>query len=279
MRKFRLIILLTLFFIPVFVKAADYRVPKVDTSQRVYDYANLLTEEQKQDLYNQSMEYLETYKYELIFVTIDQNPYGTSPTDDRYMELYAEDFVEYNEIKNSVILLIDMDNRGYTVSAYWDTILIFDDARKSQIISNAKPYLVSGDYYGAFNQMSSDVTKYTQAGIPSSNKDYCIDKDTGRYYNCAPRRVNWLVATLVGVGLTLIIFFIHLRKYKGIRLATNANAYLKQCTHGARVDQFLTTFTSKVRRSHDSGGSGGGGGSSISLGSGGGFHSSSSGRF
>ena len=62
MRKFRLIILLTLFFIPVFVKAADYRVPKVDTSQRVYDYANLLTEEQKQDLYNQSMEYLETYK-------------------------------------------------------------------------------------------------------------------------------------------------------------------------------------------------------------------------
>ena len=70
-----------------------------------------------------------------------------------------------------------------------------------------------------------------------------------------------------------------LSKYKGIKLATNANYYLKNSTITNSKDNFLTTFTSRVKIQRDSGGSGGhGGGSSISHGSSGTSHGGGGGR-
>lgn len=274
--------ILSIFLITPSVKATEYKVPKVDNSEKVYDYADLLTEEEEKELYELSLDYIEKYKMDLVFVTINENPYGKT---DRDISLYAEDFYEYSEFgvgntHDGLIILIDMDNRAPCVTATGNAILIFDDVRKETMNDNAYNYLASGEYYEAFRSYNEDAVEYAKDGIPESNKYYCIDED-GEYYKCksAPKSVNWLITIVVAILGSAIPVFIHTRKYRGIRLATDANSYLKSSTANKNVDQFLTTFTSTVRRSHDSGGSGhSGGGSSISHGSGGMSHSSSVGR-
>ena len=121
--------------------------------------------------------------------------------------------------------------------------------------------------------MLDKAESYAKDGIAKSNEYYCID-NKGEPYKCRekPKKVNWIASIIVGFIGSLIPAFIHTRKYRGIKLATNANTYLKNTDIDNQTDQFLTTFTSRVKRSHDSN-SGGGhfGGSSTSHGSGGSF--------
>ena len=209
-------------------------------------------------------------------VTISENPYGVS---DYYSKIYAQDFYYYNRFGigktyDGFILLIDMSNRYIYMATKGNAILTFDDYRIDMITEVAYNYLKNGNYFEGYKAMLEKATSYAKDGIPDSNKYYCID-DNGDYYKCkeAPKSVNWGISLISGLGISLIVAFIHTRKYRGIKLATNANTYLKNTNIDTKTDQFLTTFTSRVRRSHDSGGSGGGhgGGSSTSHGSGGSF--------
>ena len=74
----------------------------------------------------------------------------------------------------------------------------------------------------------------------------------------------------------ILIIMVHIGKYKGIKLATNANSYLINTNVTSTVDQFLTTFTSRTKIEHNSSGGFGGssshGGSTISHGSSGSSH-------
>jgi uncharacterized protein len=174
-----------------------------------------------------------------------------------------------------------MDNRYPFITTTGNAILVYDDQRINSIHDRAYDYLASESFFDAFNSYLSGLSSYADNGIPDSNKYFCID-DSGNYYKCkeAPKSVNWTIATASGIILTLIIVLIHLSKYKGIKLATNANYYLKNSTITNSKDNFLTTFTSRVKIQRDSGGSGGshGGGSSISHGSSGTSHGGGGGR-
>ena len=48
--------------------------PCVDDMDKVYDFADLLTDEEETNLYNLIMEYIEKTNYDLAVVTIDNNP-------------------------------------------------------------------------------------------------------------------------------------------------------------------------------------------------------------
>ena len=152
-----------------------------------------------------------------------------------------------------------------------------DDERRERVLDVAYDYIKDGNYFLTYKNSIEKISEYAEDGIPNSNKYYCIDEN-GDYYKCkeAPKSVNWGISTLIALAVSLISGFVHTRKYRGIMLATNANSYLKETNIDTKNDQFLTTFTSRVRRSHDSGGSGGGhsGGSTISHGSGGSFSGS-----
>jgi len=251
-------------------------VPEVDKDKKIYDYADLLTSEEEEKIYKIVDNYIESSKMDLVIVTINENPYGIS---DYYTQIYAQDFYYYNDFgigntKDGLIILIDMANRYPYIATKGNAILMYDDERIKSIHENAHNYLSSGNYYSAIEAYVNKIDSYIESGIPDSNQYYCID-DNGNYYKCKsePKNVNWGISILVATLGSLIPAFIHTRKYKGVHLATNANSYLTNEDVNVRNDQFLTTFTSRVRRSHDSG-SGGGhshGGSTISHGSGGSF--------
>lgn len=297
------LLLLLVFFIPITVKAEELdntnvpivvsdqeelicndendnkyqcKTPKVDNSIKVYDYASLLTEEEEKELISISEEFINKYDMDVALVTINENPYGVS---DYYSKIYAQDFYYYNRFgKNTshdgFIILIDMSNRYVYMATKGRAMLVYDDDRIDNITEVAYNYLVDGKYYSAYKAMLEEASTYSEKGTAPSNEYYCID-ESGEPFKCRekPKKVNWVASLVIGVLGSLIPAFFHTRKYRGIKLATNANTYLKDKNIDKNTDQFLTTFTSRVRVNHDSGGSshGGFGGSSTSHGSGGSF--------
>ncbi len=275
MKKVILTLLLLLFFVPTLVNAENL-APSVDNTKKVYDLAEKLTDEEEEKLYDMVTEYSSQYDMDMVLVIIDENPYGVS---DDYTRIYSQDFYWYNGFgfggyRSGIIFLIDLDNRYPYITTRGEATLMYDDNRIEKMHDNAYSYLVESDYYGAFNEYVKSASYYASLGTPDSNKLYCVN-DNGDIYKCKeePKSVNWAI-TIIGALLgSLIPVFVHLRKYKGIVAATNANTYLKDTKIVNSTDQFLSTFTSRIRRSHDSSSGGGhsGGGSSISHGSGGSF--------
>lgn len=280
-RNIIIILLLTIFLIPYKVNAENL-TPTVDVKEKVYDFAELLTEEEEKDLYDMATNYIEKYNMDMVLVTIDKNPYGVS---DHYTQVYSQDFYDYNGFgigtkKDGIIVLIDMDNRYPFITTTGEAQLVYDDERIENMHDEAYNYLSAGSYYDAFKAYIYRAEYYASKGIPESNKYYCVDED-GEYYKCKeePKSVNWFITTISAILGSIIPVTLHIRKYRGIRLATNANAYLKNSSITNNIDQFLTTFTSRIRRSSDSGSGGhGGGGSSISHGSSGMSHGGGGGR-
>ena len=196
------------------------------------------------------------------------------------------DFYDYNDFgvgktKDGIIVIIDLNNSFRWLSTTGTAQLMYDDERIEDINNDTLSYLKAGNYYEAFKEYVNSASDWASKGIPKSNEYYCVDED-GEYYKCKsePKKVNWAITIIAAILGGTIPVFVHTRKYKGINIATNANDYLKSSTQTNSLDQFLTTFTSQVRRSHDSGGSGGfGGGSSISHGSSGRSHGGGGGHF
>ena len=277
MKKY-LILLFLLFLIPINTYAIS-DIPTVDSSKKVYDYADLLSEEEENKLHEGIIDVLEKRNLEVVFVTINNNPYGTS---DEATQNYAADFYDYNKFgvgdrRSGVLVIIDMGNRYHYILTSGDAQLYYDDERINGINDAAYEYLSMDNYYGSFEASLKSIDNYYQMGIPESNSLFCVD-DNGDFFKCKdePKEVNWLVSALSAIAGSLGSIFIHTRKYRGIHLATDANDYIKNSTITSSHDQFLTTFTSRVRRSNDNNGSGGhhsiGGGSTIFRGSSGRSH-------
>ena len=275
MKKSFLILLLTILFLIPNVVNAENKTPSVDPNLKVYDFANKLTDDEEQQLHTMAMDYYEKYKMDMVLVIIDENPYGVA---DEYTRLYSQDFYDYNDFsKDGIIILIDLANRYPYITTTGQAILYYDDERIETMHDEAHSYLATDSYFSAFSTYVNKASYYAGVGIPESNQYYCIDED-GEYYKCksAPKAVNWIITTISAALGSIIPFGVHTRKYRGVKLATNASQYLKNAEITDQTDQFLTTFTSRVRRSESS--SSGGGGSTIRRGSSGRSHGGGGGR-
>ena len=88
------------------------------------------------------------------------------------------------------------------------------------------------------------------------------------------KAVNWPLTVVLSLILPSVVVWFFISKYKGIKLAYDADMYFNknETVMGNVVDKFLTTHTSRVRIYHSSDGSSGGGSHSSSFG---GSHGSS----
>ncbi len=116
----------------------------VDTSVKIYDYANLFTEEQLQSLSKKLIDTGEKRKMDLVIVTTDETKGRSS------ME-YADDFFDYNgfgfgDQNDGVLLLIDMEHRTAWISTTGKAISIINSDRIDKILDKVAPPLTDGDY-------------------------------------------------------------------------------------------------------------------------------------
>lgn len=229
--------------------------PAVDASEKIYDFANLLTDSEEIALYSEISNYIDTYDMDLAIVTIDDNNKGSQ-------QVYADDFYDYNyfginSTRDGLLFLIDMEYRQIYISTTGSAINMYNDYRIEKTLDAVYMYMTDKDYYEGTSEFIDVISKYAEKGLPSKldNEDLVTD--------------SIFIAIVFSLIITSITMFILIRKNKLVRKATTAREYLNKesVVVNNMGDIFMGSSTVKHRIQSDSSG-----GSSTHIGSSGSSH-------
>ena len=120
-------------------------VPYVDSNLKVYDFADILTDEEEKQIYSKIQDFIEKTNTDMVFVSIDM-PYSY----DSKNEDFAADFYDYNDFginfdNYSGILLLRNDYSGdryYDIYTFGDAQLYFDQSRYDDILDGIYNILI-----------------------------------------------------------------------------------------------------------------------------------------
>lgn len=212
--------------------------PSVDSSEKVYDYADLFDNDEEDDLFNKINDFIDTYNIDMVIVTINENNKSSSMA-------YADDFYDYNDFgigdkKNGILFLIDMDNRKIWISTTGDAIKIYK-SYIDPILDDCYDYVKAEEYYDC-----------ALAFIKSSGKSYKKYKNSGWIS-------GFVIAGIVSILIPTVFCLYKKSKHKAVKLAKNADSYLDRSTFKITMsnDRFSHSHVSKIPRVSSSSGSGG----------------------
>jgi uncharacterized protein len=195
-------LLLTAF--PVSAQAA------ASTEERVFDYAQLFTETERESLQSAIDEHIAEYAMDVVVLTTKDDS-GKSP------RAFADDFYDnygfgYGRDNAGVLFLVNTRTRDLYISTAGRMIDILNDGRIDAILNTQYEYARDGNYYDAMMAAIAETGAYIGAGPVSGQYRYHED----RYL--AP----WWVAVsiIIGVGAALITVVIikktYSREYKPV---------------------------------------------------------------
>ena len=249
----------------------------VDSNQKVYDFSNVLTDEEEQKLTDRMNSFTEKYKIDIVILT-DNYQY----TEDSQNTTFATDFYDYNDFGlnydkyDGVILFRNTYETDpyFDAYAYGNAQLYFYKTRLSDILDDIYNDIHSENYYEAFNKYLDDLETYYSKG---KLENYVVDNN-GYLKEIKHYKAPILLIVLGSGIITAVIMGIMISKNKMIRKATTATEYLDKNSLKVttKEDIFVTTHTTSYTESDSS--SSGGGGHSSSSGSSGIGHSSGGGR-
>lgn len=233
--------------------------PSVNANEKIYDFAELLTEEEEKQLYDKVKEFIANTNLDLAIVTINTNVKDST-------QEYADDFYDYNDFSiDGLAFVIDMQNRIFYISTAGKAMLYYDDYRIEYILSALDQEMYNHEYFNACNTLISQLTEYYNHGFSDKSDKYVVI-GTQIY-----RKTPYLLLSIIAVVSATIGTLILALRNKKIKLATNSNDYFDNKSFEITKDtkEFISSNTSRVYiPPADSGGGGS---------SGGGFHSGSSG--
>lgn len=253
------------------------KTPAVNAEEKIYDFSDILTEEEEITLKNRIDTFIEQTNMDLAIVTVNL-PYSY----DEKNEEYATDFYDYNDFGlkldnySGVVLL----RNTYEADPYYDFYMFGNaqlyfqsDGREDNILDAIYSELHGKNYLLGFSEFVDLLSNYYNQGIPKSMENYEVD-DMG--YLQKKYNPPFLLATVISLVVTSVIMFILVKKNKMITKLHHANNYLDQqsINYTEKRDDYVTSHTTSYTESSSSGG----GGFSSSGGSSGGGHSSGGGR-
>lgn len=250
------------------------KTPYVDSSLKVYDFADILTDSEEKEVYSEIEKFIEKTNMDMVFVSINK-----AYTNDYENEEFAADFYDYNDFgidfnNYSGILLLRNDysyDRYYDIYTFGDAQLYFDQGRYDNILDSIYDDFVGKKYLSGIDRFISKCSYYYDKGYASKYSHAYVDVDSFIHY-------NYYVPILPCVGgalfLTFIVMLILVKKNKMIRKATTASEYLDKnsINYTQHIDQFTHSHTTHYTVSSSSGGGSHGGSSGGGHSSGGGRH-------
>lgn len=247
----------------------------VNASEKVYDFADILTDEEEANLKIQIDQFISDNNMDMVIVT-DNFSYNYDSENAKY----ADDFYDYNDfgldIKyySGVLLLRNAYEADpyYHMSTTGSAQLYLNDSRIDSILDDIYYDIKNGNYYEGFSKWIRYTDQKIKSGYPKTAYSYYLDDDGNmhrgkeRYY---PPIGFSFIAGAVTAG---IIIWVLISKNKMVKKASKATEYLDRSSVEIirREDNYLRSHTSSYTMSSSSGGSHGGGGHS--------FHSGSSGH-
>lgn len=222
----------------------------------VVDAADLLTDEEENNLANHILEVESKYNSAIVLVTVDSLGYRT-------VEEYADDFYDYNKYgygdsHDGILFLIDIDSRKWHITTTGSAIKVFTDSAQEDIIDECKSYLSSGYYYDAFDTFISECD------------NRFLSYENGKTFNFP----KFLICLLAGLVLALIPLFGFIGQLKTVHREAGASNYTEKGLNLTRKsDRFIRKSVTRSAKPKESSGS------STHTGSSGTSHGGSSGSF
>lgn len=232
--------------------------PAIQASEKIYDFADLYTDDEEKELYEQIIQYTEDYQFDAAIVTIHTNSKGTA-------KIYAEDFYDYNDFgfddeNSGILFLIDMDTREIYLLTTGKAISMYNDVRVEKILDSITPYISSKKYTEASQLFLTVMSNYMKEGSPKTNESRYAISDSGEISKSIPI-LGILIFSFIVTGIIIVVMAYY---NKLVRVANSSREYLKK--ESVKIDKisdnFLGSNVVKIPISHNTGG-----GSSTSSGS------------
>ena len=249
-----------------------YNVKKtryVDSKLKVYDYANILTADEENEIYDDIISFIEKYNIDMVFLT-DSFSYSEEIQNDDF----AQDFYDYNDFGinyehyDGVIIFRNANPSDpyYLVRFFGDAQLYYNQTRLDVLLDDIYSLFHSDKYVLGMKKVISIISSDIDRGIPESNSNKYVDNMgiLRSYY-----RVPMIPCLICSSIITLISMIILVAKNKMVRKATTASEYMNKnsITYSQHTDQFTHSHTTHYTVSSSSGG----GGSHIGSSGGGSF--------
>ena len=248
--------------------------PAVDATEKVYDFADLLTDSEEKKLYQQATKFIKKTDLDLAIVTVSD--YTKPRCDGDCTRTYADDFYDYNEFgigsrHSGVLFLVDMKTRTIYMTTTGDAMDMYNDYRIEQIMDAIYQEFTNQNYYDGIAKFMTILENYDTIGVANTKDSHYVISDDGSVV----RDIPWLFLIGGPLLITGIVMAIMISRNKLVRVATSSREYLDKETLQTSIvkDRFVHTHTSKTPIYHSSGSSGGGGHSGSSgVSHGGGGH-------
>ena len=231
------------------------KTPYVDSSYKIYDYSNVLSEEDEKAIKNYIDNFISKTNMDMVFVTINM-PY----TVDDAHKVYASDFFDYNdfgtgEYYSGVLLL----RNTYSSSPYFDMYmfgeaqLYFYDYRCDDVLDSIYNYIHNEEYVDGFNVFVNKLNTYYEQG---KLDNYEIDENGHVHEIVVEEEYSTPlgVMALIGGIVDLIAIPSMIKKNKMVKPAYAAENYLDKATlhFNTQTDMFVSTHTETHIKSDNS---------------------------
>ncbi|HSH25431.1 MAG TPA: TPM domain-containing protein [Massilibacterium sp.] len=263
MRKHSLFLVMISFFIVIFFfsVAIPTGAAVAKEKQRIYDFANLLSESEVSKLERLSTQLSEKRETDFIILT-------TNDTEGKDVVKYMQDFYDEHGLGydrphgNTAILTLDMQHREVYLAGFYKAKTYLDDDRLDMIREKITPNLTDGNYLKAFEMFMKKSDEYMDFE-PGVNPENILFK--------------WWFQMITSLGLGGIIVGM-MAYHSGGKVTVHEGTYRDNQNSKIlkRKDQYIRTAISKQKKPSSSSGGGGGGGG---ITGGGRSHSGSRGSF
>lgn len=179
MQILSIILLLSFLALPVFadeyICIEDY-TDKVNTADKVYDFANLLTDSEKNSVQKEIDRAIQNTKLDIGILTVKNN-LGYS------QRRLADDFYDYGGFDSTgILLLVDMQAREIYISTAGIAIFYFNDAIIEMILDDIAENASAGDYKRLCVEFCEDIVYYTNMAVNTELYKNIIEEwNTGKY--------------------------------------------------------------------------------------------------
>ncbi len=214
--------------------------PAIDATEKVYDFAELLSEFEENTLYANITSFSNETGYDFAVATISDNVKTSA-------KVYAEDFYDYNDFSNDGFLfLIDMDTREIYLLTTGDAIPILPDYKADLILDSVYQKVAAGKYYEVCSTVISSVRLYATSS--GNNSSYVGSNGT------EAKTYRWDIIFGISGLVTLVTIIIMICSNNMVHKATSAKEYLIKDTMRVQKisDIFMGSHVSKTRISSDS---------------------------
>ncbi|MBR3767195.1 MAG: TPM domain-containing protein [Clostridia bacterium] len=291
---------LLIFSLGFTVLAYEYDYSGSVRESLIYDFAQLISDEDEEILLSKLEEISKTYECEVAILTVNS-------TNGQDITIFADDYYDYNgfgygENDDGIMLVVDMGNREFATTTHGTAIEIFSDYNLSLLENEFIPYLSDSDYTGAFiafQEKCNDI--FFDYNYNSVNDDYNYNVDDDYYYeddyyynDYKPNEpsnqffsIKWiLVAIVIGIIIGFIYTGYLKSQLKTVRSKAAASDYVVAGSFNITQQRDVFMYrnikkTPKPKANNTSGNSTGrsSGGSSTHRSSSGRTHGGSRGRF